>query len=139
MKKRIIALWQEDDSFQIENWKAGPRSEGGLITYIFFFLFDLVPFSKKMNEIITLNFFTLGWKVEDSNFVHFFENVTKLEIASEIRPPLEAVNWMWSSNLLFLMGTNTFGISQTALHYGKWLAMLHYLIPIVFSENAARF
>jgi hypothetical protein len=32
MKKRIIALWQEDDSFQTENWKAGPRIEGRLIT-----------------------------------------------------------------------------------------------------------
>ena len=71
MKKRIIALWQEDDSFQIENWKAGPRSEGGLITYIFF-SFRFGPILKKINEIITLNFFTLGWKVEDSNFVHFF-------------------------------------------------------------------
>ena len=36
------------------------------------------------------NFETLGWKVEDSNQAHFFEDETKVKISSKIKPLLIA-------------------------------------------------
>ena len=45
---------------------------------------------QKMNEITILNFFSIYvlWKVEDSDFVHFFEDEIKLKIHSQIKLPL---------------------------------------------------
>ena len=39
---------------------------------------------KKMCQIIILNLFTLGWKVENKDFVHIFADPTKVKIPSEI-------------------------------------------------------
>ena len=38
--------------------------------------------------ITILNLSTLDWKVEASNFAHFFENGTKMKITSTVDPPL---------------------------------------------------
>ena len=53
--------------------KGGVISEG---------IFSLVPSSKKWTKYLSLNFF---W---DNDFVHCFEDGTKLKIPSEIKPPL---------------------------------------------------
>jgi hypothetical protein len=55
------------------------KVKDGLLSAV---IFNLVPFSKEFNEITVLNFFGLGWTVEDSNFVHFFEDGTKLKMGT---------------------------------------------------------
>ena len=48
------------------------------------------PSTKKVKNTI-LYFFNLGWKFENSDFAHLFEEETKLKITSEIKPPLSAI------------------------------------------------
>ena len=62
----------------VEGWK--PKiiglDKGGLI-------------SESIFTITILKIFTLGWKVEDSISTHFFEDVLKVKIPSDIKPPLK--------------------------------------------------
>ena len=48
-------------------------------------IFNLV---QKSMQITILDFFTLDWKFENSDFKHFFEDVTKVKSPSEIKANL---------------------------------------------------
>jgi len=48
------------------------------------------PSTKKVKTPI-LYFFNLGWKFEDSDLAHLFEDRTKLKVPSEVKPPLSAI------------------------------------------------
>ena len=75
-----------------------------------------------MKEINILNFFSIYvlWKVEDSDFVDFFEGEIKLKIHSQIKLPLSlARKFIIKYIFFFLLGKDFQASCSPGHHYSK--------------------
>ena len=92
-----------------------------------------------MCQITILN---LGWKVEDSDLAHLFEDADKVKIHFEIKPPLKRSIILYLKSLLMassllLKGSLYFGFTASCWSFRIWFSIQATFLCLLLGGAAA--